>query len=85
LGELKEGTKHAIFKEIVIFSRGSQYTYVLSKPHELEEEIIILLKGYREAGQPLFASMIRCLIQKRTPHLLKNNSPNGFKVSIPWP
>ena len=87
-GELKEGTKQAIFKETAVFTGGAQHSYVLSKHHELEEEIITLLKAHREAGQPLFATsvrtLIRTLIQKREPHLLDFQSPNGFRVSLEW-
>jgi hypothetical protein len=39
-----------------MFIRGSQHAYVFIKHHELEEDIIILLKEQRGAGQSLFAS-----------------------------
>ena len=87
MGELKDGIKQAIFKEIFAFIGGPQHAYILSRHHKLEEDIMTLLKGHCDAGQPLFASiaqdLIRNLIQKRAPHLLDNKSQSGLKVSIP--
>jgi hypothetical protein len=88
VGELKDRTKQAIFKEIAAFTGGPQHAYILSGHIELEEDIITLLKSHQDAGQALFAStvrgLIRTLIQKRVPYLLDNESQSGFKVSIPW-
>jgi hypothetical protein len=88
VGELKDRTKQAIFKEIAAFTGGPQHAYILSRHTEFEEDIITLLKSHRDAGQALFAStvrgLIRTLIQKKAPHLLDNESQSGFKVFIPW-
>jgi hypothetical protein len=86
VGELKDRTKQAIFKEIAAFTGGPQHAYILSGHIELEEDIITLLKSHQDAGQALFAStvrgLIRTLIQKRAVHLLDNESQSGFKISI---
>jgi hypothetical protein len=50
VGELKEGTKQAIFKETAAFTGGLQHAYVLSNYHELEEDIITILKQHRDVG-----------------------------------
>jgi hypothetical protein len=88
VGELKEGTKQAIFKETAAFTGDLQHAYVLSNYHELEEDIITILKQHRDARKPLFASiirgLIRSMIQKKAPHLLDHQSKSGFNVSIPW-
>ena len=73
-GELKEGTKQSIFKEIVTYLGGVQHTYALVNHLELEADIITLLKMHRDVGQLLFAStirgLIRTMIQKRALSLL---------------
>ena len=87
VGELKEGTKQAVFKETTTFIGGLQHAYVFSNYHELKEDIITILKQHRDARQPLFAStvrgLIRSMIQKKAPHLLDQQSKSGFNVSIP--
>ena len=61
-GELKEGTKQSIFKEIVAYSGGIQHTYVLANQSQFEADFITLLRMHRDVTQPLFASTIRGLI-----------------------
>ena len=61
---------------------------MLSKFPKLEEEIIEMLNGHREAGQPLFAAtvhiVIRTLIYKKEPSLLEHEGKTTFKVSLAW-
>ena len=87
-GELKEGTKQSIFKEIVVFTGSIQHTYILANHSNVEEDIITLLKEHQDVGQPLFATSVRNLVQtmieKRVPTLLENKSQSKFKVSLAW-
>lgn len=47
-----------------------------------------MLQAHRDAGQLLFASLIRnrirSLIRKREPNLLEGEGPTDFKVSLSW-
>ena len=63
LWRTKEGVKQKNYDEKSFFTEGSQHKYVLSAYHDLQEEIIEMLKALREAGQPLFASSVRTRIR----------------------
>jgi len=80
--------KASIFKETTTFRGGDQHAYVLSKHREFEEEITTLLKAHHDSSQPLYASLvknlIRTLIEKKEPSLLKYKSTSGFRVFLPW-
>jgi hypothetical protein len=65
-----------------IYRRPSTCLYP-SGHHKLKEDIMTILKGHCDAGQPLFTSiaqdLIRNLIQKKAPHLLDNESQSGLR------
>ena len=61
-GILKERYKQHILKGSSSFTGGTQHGHLLSQFPELEEEIIKMLEGHRDAGQPLFATTVRGLI-----------------------
>jgi hypothetical protein len=87
MGILREKYKQCVQDE-TSFTRGEQYTPILSKYPEIEEEIISTLKKQRAVGQPLYGTtiqpLIKAIIKKRAPHLFDSTSKTSFNVSIDW-
>ncbi len=83
-----DNVKQFIFKEIIAYTKGAQHVYVVFKFPTLEKEIIVLFKGHRDVGQPLYPTivqgMIKTLIQKMELNLLNYNNKSGFIISLPW-
>ena len=73
----------------LFFIDCTQCGLLLSQFSELEEKIIKMLEGYRDVGQPLFATIVRgwtqSLIRKREHGLLENKNPCGFvRSKLDW-
>ena len=85
--QLREKCSHCVREEVCL-TKADQHVPILSKYLKVEEEIIIVLKKQRTAGQPLYGTtiqpLIKAIIQKRVPHLHDSIEKKGFKVSIMW-
>ena len=86
-GDLKDTYKRCV-EFGIYFAKCAQYCPILDSHPLLKEEICVILKKMRKAGQPLYAvciqPLIKAIILDKAPHILEGTHSTAFKVSYEW-